>query len=49
VALVKEIARMGRDPSNDLPFKPVKIIHISIEGSSGAGSKKPASAHRTPH
>ena len=49
VALVKEIARMGRDPSNDLPFKPVKIIHINIEGSSGASSKKPASAHRTSH
>jgi peptidyl-prolyl cis-trans isomerase A (cyclophilin A) len=49
VALVKEIARMGRDPSNDLPFKPVKIIHISIEGPNGAGNAKPASAHRTSH
>jgi peptidyl-prolyl cis-trans isomerase A (cyclophilin A) len=31
VKLVKEIARMGRD-SNDLPYKPVKINHITISG-----------------
>jgi peptidyl-prolyl cis-trans isomerase A (cyclophilin A) len=31
VTLVKEIARMGRD-NNDLPFKPVKINHITISG-----------------
>jgi peptidyl-prolyl cis-trans isomerase A (cyclophilin A) len=31
VALVKQIARMGRD-SNDKPYKPVKIIHITITG-----------------
>jgi peptidyl-prolyl cis-trans isomerase A (cyclophilin A) len=30
VALVKQIARMSRDPSNDKPFKPVKIEHIEI-------------------
>ena len=30
VALVKQIARMSRDPSNDRPFKPVKIEHIEI-------------------
>jgi len=29
VALVKQIARMGRD-SNDMPYRPVKIIHITI-------------------
>jgi len=29
VALVKQIARMGRD-SNDRPYKPVKITHITI-------------------
>jgi len=29
VTLVKEIARMGRD-SNDRPYRPVKIIHISV-------------------
>lgn len=31
VALVKQIARMARDPSNDKPFRPVKIIHVKIE------------------
>jgi peptidyl-prolyl cis-trans isomerase A (cyclophilin A) len=30
VTLVKQIARMGRD-SNDRPYKPVKINHITIE------------------
>ena len=30
VALVKEIAHMATDPSNDRPFRPVKIIHIKI-------------------
>ena len=31
VTLVKQIARMARDPSNDKPFRPVKIIHVKIE------------------
>ena len=31
VTLVKQIARMGRD-SNDKPYKPVKINHITISG-----------------
>ena len=30
VELVKQIARMARDPRNDMPFRPVKINHISI-------------------
>jgi peptidyl-prolyl cis-trans isomerase A (cyclophilin A) len=30
VELVKTIARMTRDPSNDRPFHPVKITHIEI-------------------
>ncbi|MGA6952256.1 MAG: hypothetical protein WBY96_14745, partial [Candidatus Sulfotelmatobacter sp.] len=30
VALVKQIAHMATDPMNDRPFRPVKIIHISI-------------------
>lgn len=47
VALVKQIARMGRD-SNDLPFRPVKINHITIEhggakSSAAASTAKPAS------
>jgi len=46
VALVKQIARMGRD-SNDRPFNPVKINHITItKGGAGpaATMKKPAPA-----
>jgi peptidyl-prolyl cis-trans isomerase A (cyclophilin A) len=31
VALVKQIARMATDPQNNRPFRPVKIIHITIE------------------
>jgi peptidyl-prolyl cis-trans isomerase A (cyclophilin A) len=42
VALVKQIARMARDPNNDKPFRPVKINHISI--SRGAAPAKPAGA-----
>lgn len=30
VALVKQIANMARDPSNDKPFRPVKITHVTI-------------------
>jgi peptidyl-prolyl cis-trans isomerase A (cyclophilin A) len=39
VELVKQIARMARDPQNDRPFRPVKITHITILH---AGSAKPA-------
>jgi peptidyl-prolyl cis-trans isomerase A (cyclophilin A) len=38
VMLVKEIARMGRDP-NDRPYRPVKIVHITIVK---AGAAPPA-------
>lgn len=50
VALVKQIARMARDPGNDRPFRPVKINHISIvKGGAvakpaGTAAKKPAAA-----
>jgi peptidyl-prolyl cis-trans isomerase A (cyclophilin A) len=40
VELVKQIARMARD-SNDRPYQPVKINHITISG--GAVAHKPAS------
>jgi peptidyl-prolyl cis-trans isomerase A (cyclophilin A) len=40
VALVKQIARMGHD-SNDRPYRPVKINHITI-AKGGAGATKPA-------
>lgn len=39
IALVKQIARMGRD-SNDRPYRPVKIIHIVI--TKGAPAAKPS-------
>ena len=42
VALVKQIARMGRD-SNDRPYRPVKINHITI-AKGGAPAAKPAAA-----
>jgi peptidyl-prolyl cis-trans isomerase A (cyclophilin A) len=42
VVLVKQIARMARDPNNDKPFRPVKIIHISIVRSTGTAPKPTA-------
>ena len=42
VALVKQIAHMATDPSNDKPFRPVKINHISILKPGAAA--KPAAA-----
>ncbi len=45
VTLVKQIARMATDPSNNRPFRPVKIIHISIvHGTPAATAPKPATA-----
>jgi peptidyl-prolyl cis-trans isomerase A (cyclophilin A) len=41
VTLVKQIARMTRDPSNDRPFHPVKIEHIEIK-KGGSSAAKPA-------
>jgi peptidyl-prolyl cis-trans isomerase A (cyclophilin A) len=41
VALVKQIARMGRD-ANDRPYRPVKIIHIVI--TKGTPAAKPSAA-----
>jgi peptidyl-prolyl cis-trans isomerase A (cyclophilin A) len=42
VALVKQIARMATDPSNDKPFRPVKIIHIKIVYGSTLLGTRPA-------
>ena len=39
VTLVKQISHMATDPTNDKPFRPVKIIHISIVRSTGAAAK----------
>ncbi|HEY6764153.1 MAG TPA: peptidylprolyl isomerase [Candidatus Sulfotelmatobacter sp.] len=57
VALVKQIARMATDPSNDKPFRPVKIMHVRIVYGSttaattpkptGPAVKKPATAPKT--
>ena len=43
VTLVKQIARAGRD-SNDAPYKPVKINHITIEKAGAAAAKSPAAS-----
>jgi peptidyl-prolyl cis-trans isomerase A (cyclophilin A) len=53
VDLVKQIARMARDPQNDKPFRPVKITHITILHAGAAkpaspGVKKPASTAQKP-
>src|SRR5712671_7295333 len=41
VTLVKQIAHMATDPSNDRPFRPIKIIHVKIDR---GGAAKPAAA-----
>jgi peptidyl-prolyl cis-trans isomerase A (cyclophilin A) len=43
VALVKQISHMATDPTNDRPFRPIKIVHIKIVYGAAA-AKKPASA-----
>ena len=48
VALVKQIARMARDPSNDKPFRPVKINHITIVRESAAAAKPAGTAVKKP-
>ena len=43
VTLVKQITHMATDPSNDRPFRPVKIVHIKIvHGAAAATAAKPA-------
>jgi peptidyl-prolyl cis-trans isomerase A (cyclophilin A) len=54
VALVKQITHMATDPRNDRPFRPVKIIHITIlhggaaAKPAGTAVKKPATAATKP-
>ena len=43
IALVKQIARMGRD-ANDRPYRPVKITHIIITKGGAAPAAKPHAA-----
>jgi peptidyl-prolyl cis-trans isomerase A (cyclophilin A) len=45
IALVKQIARMGRD-ANDRPYRPVKIVHIVIS-KAGAPTAKPSAGTAT--
>lgn len=42
VAKVKEIARMAADPSDNKPFRPVKIVHIKIVRGAATTAAKPA-------
>ena len=44
VTLVKQIARMARDPSDDKPFRPIRITHITIVrgGATPTSAAKPA-------
>jgi len=46
VTLVKQIARMASDPSNNRPFRPVKITHLKIVR--GEAKAKPATPAKKP-
>jgi peptidyl-prolyl cis-trans isomerase A (cyclophilin A) len=45
LVLVKQIARMASDPSNNRPFRAVKIIHLTIDRGATA---TPAAKKETP-
>lgn len=47
VELVKQIARMSRD-SNDKPYRPIKINHITIQKAGGATAKPASTAVKKP-
>jgi peptidyl-prolyl cis-trans isomerase A (cyclophilin A) len=48
VALVKVIAHKATDPSNDKPFRPVKIVHIKIVREGAPAAAKPATPAKKP-
>src|ERR1700691_1567422 len=48
VALVKIIAHKATDPSNDRPFRPVKIVQIKIVRGGAAAAAKPATPAKKP-
>jgi peptidyl-prolyl cis-trans isomerase A (cyclophilin A) len=48
VELVKQIAHKATDPSNDRPFRPVKIVHIKIVRGGAAAAAKPATPAKKP-
>jgi peptidyl-prolyl cis-trans isomerase A (cyclophilin A) len=45
VVLVKQIAHMATDPTNDRPFRPIKIVHVKIDR---GGSSTPTVKRATP-
>ena len=48
VALVKQIAHMATDPSNDRPFRPIKIIHVKIDRGGASPAAKPVTPAKKP-
>jgi peptidyl-prolyl cis-trans isomerase A (cyclophilin A) len=44
ITLVKQIARTASDPSNNRPFRPVKITHLTIDRGGEAAAKPAADA-----
>jgi cyclophilin family peptidyl-prolyl cis-trans isomerase len=49
VVLVKQIAHMATDPTNDRPFRSIKIIHVKIERvASTTPAAKPATPAKKP-
>ena len=48
VVLEKQIARMARDPSDDKPFRPVKITHITIVRGGAAAAAKTGGSVKKP-
>ena len=48
VTLVKQIARMARDPSDDKPFRPVKITHVAIVRGGAAAAAKTGGSVKKP-
>lgn len=48
VALVKQIGHMATDPTNDRPFRPIKIVHVKIEGVGAAAGAKSATPAKKP-
>src|SRR3984893_17420843 len=48
VELVKVIAHKATDPSNDRPFRPVKIVHIKIVREGAPTAAKPATPAKKP-
>jgi peptidyl-prolyl cis-trans isomerase A (cyclophilin A) len=49
VTLVKQITHMATDPSTDKPFRPVKIVHLTIvRGAAAAPAAKPPTPAKKP-